>query len=65
MYPAGPTGVHKFSNNSSADCVLLAGGEQLDDDVCEYPDSDKVNVLALPGERIFRRPDGVGYWEGE
>ncbi|MFP6643940.1 MAG: cupin domain-containing protein [Candidatus Latescibacterota bacterium] len=64
-FPTGPTGVHKFSNNSSADCVLLAVGEQLDDDVCEYPDSDKVNVLALPGERIFRRPDGVGYWEGE
>ena len=64
-FPPGPTGVHKFSNNSSADCVLLAVGEQLDDDVCEYPDSDKVNVLALPGERIFRRPEAVGYWEGE
>ncbi len=64
-FPPGPTGVHKFTNESQADCVLLAVGEQLDDDVCEYPDSDKTNVFALPGDHIFRRRDAVGYWDGE
>jgi uncharacterized cupin superfamily protein len=64
-FPPGPTGVHKFTNETELDCVLLAVGEKLDNDVCEYPDSDKVNVTGLPGARLFRRQDAVGYWEGE
>jgi uncharacterized cupin superfamily protein len=64
-FPPGPAGAHKLTNRGAADCVLLALGEQLRDDVCEYPDSDKVNVFALPGEHIFRRGTAVGYWDGE
>jgi uncharacterized cupin superfamily protein len=64
-FPPGPAGVHKFTNETQADCVLLAVGEQLDDDVCEYPDADKANVFALPGPHIFRRADAVDYWDGE
>ncbi len=44
---------------------MLAVGNQLPDDVCEYPDSDKVNVMALPASGIFRKHDAVGYWDGE
>ena len=44
--PPGPSGAHKFTNENSADCVLLALGERLDHDVCEYPDSDKVGLRA-------------------
>ena len=64
-FPPGPTGVHKFTNHGDADCVLLAIGEQLPHDVCEYPDSGKVNAMAKPGPHIFRQADAVDYWEGE
>ena len=59
--PPGRCGTHKFTNESSADCVLLALGERLDHDVCEYPDSGKVGLRA----GRFRKADAVGYWEGK
>ena len=61
--PPGPSGTHKFTNESAADCVLLALGENIHHDVYEYPDSDKVGVAAT--DRFYRRGDSVGYWEGE
>lgn len=64
-FPPGSTGVHKFTNDGDQDCILLAVGEQLEDDVCEYPDSDKINVFALSGPHIFRRAGAVSYWDGE
>ena len=64
-FPPGPAGTHKFTNEGAEPCIMLAVGNQLADDVCEYPDSDKVNVMALPGARIFRKGDAVGYWHGE
>ena len=59
--PPGGSGTHKFTNESSGDCILLAVGEQLAHDVCEYPDSGKVGLRA----GRFRKADAVGYWEGE
>ena len=59
--PPGPGGAHKFTNESAVDCVLLAVGEHIDHDVCEYPDSGKVGLRA----GRFRKGDAVGYWEGE
>ena len=59
--PPGPKGAHKFTNESSGDCVLLAVGEHIDHDVCEYPDSDKVGLRA----GRFRKGDAVDYWDGE
>lgn len=64
-FPPGPTGVHKFTNHTATNCTLLAVGEQLRHEVCEYPDSDKVNVVGLPGPHIFRRSSGLDYWDGE
>jgi uncharacterized cupin superfamily protein len=64
-FPPGPTGAHRFTNEGDDDCVLLALGERLDLEVAEYPDSDKVNAIALPGPHIFRRGDAVDYWDGE
>ncbi|MCY3737656.1 MAG: cupin domain-containing protein [Gemmatimonadaceae bacterium] len=61
--PPGPSGTHKFTNESAADCVLLALGENIHHDVYEYPDSDKVGIAAT--DRFYRRGDYVGYWEGE
>ena len=66
-FPPGPSGAHKLVNESGDECVLLALGEQLAHDVCEYPDSGKINVSAKrdTGEQIYRLRDNVSYWEGE
>ena len=64
-FPPGPVGTHKFANEGAEPCVMLALSNQLPDDVCEYPDSDKVNIMMLPGARVFRKGDAVGYWESE
>jgi uncharacterized cupin superfamily protein/glyoxylase-like metal-dependent hydrolase (beta-lactamase superfamily II) len=66
-FPPGPDGAHKFINERGEQCVLLALGEQLAHDVCEYPDSGKINVSAkgATGEQIYRLRDNVGYWQGE
>ena len=64
-FPPGSAGTHKFANEGTEPCVMLAVSNELPDDVCEYPDSDKINVAMLPGARVFRRGDAVGYWQGE
>jgi hypothetical protein len=38
-------------------------GAITDLDVCEYPDSGKINIL--PQREIFRKEDTVDYCEGE
>lgn len=64
--PPDEAGLHQFINDGDQDCLLLAIGEALDDDVGEYPDSDKTFVFLLGRERhIFRRGDAVDYWDGE
>jgi uncharacterized cupin superfamily protein len=64
-FPPGPRSAHKFVNQGTAPCTLLALGTALESDVCEYPDSDKVNVRGLPRRTVFRKKDAVDYWEGE
>ena len=64
-FPPGPRSTHFFENEGSAPCVMLALSSQLPEDVCEYPNSDKVNVHVLPRARVFRQTDAVSYWHGE
>ena len=64
-FPPGPRSAHKFVNQGETPCTLLALGAVLEADVCEYPDSDKVNVGGLPHRSVFRKKDAVDYWEGE
>lgn len=66
-FPPGSSGSHKFINENADECVLLALGEELAHDVCEYPDSQKINVFAKrsTGDAIYRTGDCVSYWEGE
>ena len=66
-FPPGLSGTHTFINERDRECVLLALGQQLAHDVCEYPNSEKINVFAKAdtGDNIYRQGDCVGYWEGE
>ncbi len=62
-FPPGVSGAHKFINAGDAPCVLLAVGMSLPHDVSEYPDSNK--VFPYVARRIFRKDEGVDYWDGE
>ena len=66
-FPPGSSGAHTFINERERECVLLALGQKLAHDVCEYPNSKKINVFAKAdtGDNIYRQGDCVGYWEGE
>jgi uncharacterized cupin superfamily protein len=64
-FPPGPAGTHKFTNDTDEPCVLLAVGDERCPEVCEYPDSEKLNVILRKGSRLFRSGDEVDYFEGE
>ena len=64
-FPPGPSGTHKFVNRGTEPCVMLALGAEVEGEVSEYPDSQKVLTKSLPGGGIFRKKDAVTYWDGE
>ena len=64
-FPPGPASAHKFVNRGAEPCVMLALGAEVEGEVAEYPDSQKVLTKALPGWGIFRKKDAVNYWDGE
>jgi uncharacterized cupin superfamily protein len=45
--PAGTKTAHQIANNGDEDLVYLAIGDYNPDEVCTYPDSDKVMVRSL------------------
>jgi uncharacterized cupin superfamily protein len=71
---ACPTGgaevAHQIVNTGAVDMRYLAISNLVDIEICEYPDSGKISVVA--GERgardvrhMFRATDDVDYYEGE
>lgn len=65
-FPAGLPVAHSFLNSGTGPCRYLMIGERNPDDVCIYPDSDKMAVKALDSDRvIFDRRATRGYWDGE
>ena len=63
-FPAGRPIGHCLVNDSDTTCRYLVIGERSPDDVCFYPDSDKVLVRGA-GRMIVRRGGEVDYWDGE
>lgn len=45
FFEKGPTGAHQVYNHTDVDCTYLDIKAQKDLDVCEYPDSDKINIM--------------------
>jgi uncharacterized cupin superfamily protein len=65
-FPAGRTIGHSFLNSGDGPCRYLMIGEHNPNDVCVYPDSNKVLVKALRREgSIFDMAGVRGYWDGE
>jgi uncharacterized cupin superfamily protein len=63
FFGIGPEGAHQLYNHSEEPCVYLDIRTDRGMDVCEYPDSGKLNIL--PEQQVFRRADEVDYYEGE
>ena len=61
--PAGQKIGHSFLNSGSGPCAYLMIGERNPNDVCVYPDSNKVSSRWL-GER-YDRAAQEDYWVGE
>lgn len=63
FFKAGPDGAHQLYNHTEGPCVYLDLGGTAGGDVCEYPDSGKLNIT--PGRLIFEKSAAVDYYKGE
>ncbi|KKC24818.1 hypothetical protein WP12_17340 [Sphingomonas sp. SRS2] len=65
-FPAGQRAGHSIVNGGEGPCRYLMIGERNPNEVCVYPDSNKVAVDALgSGDRIFDMGAVRQYWDGE
>jgi len=65
-FPTGDRGAHQLRNDSDRDClVLLVGYEDEEEEVCYYPDSDKIGVYGRDYEHMVRASPKLDYWDGE
>ena len=63
--PGGPEAAHQIVNTGTAELKYLAVSTMQYPEVCEYPDSGKIGVLADSIRYVNRLDSQVGYWEGE
>ncbi len=63
FFEEGPAGAHQLYNHSDAPCVYLDIRTVMGIDVCEYPDSGKINIL--PSMEVFHASSRVRYYSGE
>jgi uncharacterized cupin superfamily protein len=63
-FPAGQRTGHCLVNESAVPFRYIVIGDREPNDVCVYPDSNKVLVRALD-RTIFRDGQRLDYWDGE
>ena len=63
FFEAGPSGAHQLYNHTDAPCTFLDIKTIMGIDVCEYPDSGKINIL--PYQELYQTRDQVDYYLGE
>ena len=63
FFEMGKTSAHQFYNHDSIPCTYLDIKTVREMDVCEYPDSGKVNIT--PYNEIFIKDSQVDYFYGE
>ncbi|MGE5629461.1 MAG: cupin domain-containing protein [Caulobacteraceae bacterium] len=63
FFEIGPAGAHQLYNHSGHPCCYLDIRTAADIDVCEYPDSGKINIL--PYQEVFSAKDKVDYYKDE
>ncbi len=63
FFEAGPAGTHQLYNHSDEQLVYIDLRTRANIDVCEYPDSGKINIL--PALDIFNKESKISYYTGE
>lgn len=63
FFGEGPQGAHQLYNHTDQPFVYLDLCTAANVDVCEYPDSGKINIL--PTIEVFQREARVPYYTGE
>lgn len=63
FFEEGPSSAHQLYNHGDSPCVYLDLRTTFSIDVCEYPDSGKVNIL--PFLEVFESSSKVDYYKGE
>ena len=63
FYEKGPKGAHQLFNHSDSSCIYLDLRTTFGVDVCEYPDSKKINIL--PYQEIYESSAKVDYYKDE
>jgi uncharacterized cupin superfamily protein len=64
-FPTGPRGTHQLRNDSQEDCLVLMVGMNSPDEVCLYPDSDKILVDSRNFSVMLRSKPLLDYYDGE
>jgi uncharacterized cupin superfamily protein len=63
FFEEGSSGTHQLYNHSDNNLVYIDLRTKANIDVCEYPDSGKINIL--PAMDIFKAGSKVPYYTGE
>jgi uncharacterized cupin superfamily protein len=63
FFEKGPSGAHQLYNHGNSACIYLDLRTTVGIDICEYPDSNKINIL--PYLEIFESSAKVDYFKGE
>ena len=63
FFEKGSSGAHQLYNHSESACMYFDLRTTVGIDVCEYPDSNKINIL--PYMEIFESSAKVNYYKGE
>ena len=63
FFEEGPSGTHQLYNHSDEQLIYIDLRTKANIDVCEYPDSGKINIL--PELDIFEEGSKVSYYAGE
>jgi uncharacterized cupin superfamily protein len=65
FFETGPSGAHQLYNHSEEACVYLDIRVFMGFDVCEYPDSGKINLMQAKSDEIFDKNRQQSYFDGE
>jgi uncharacterized cupin superfamily protein len=63
FFEIGPTGAHQLFNHADTICEYIDIRTEAGIDICEYPDSGKINIL--PYQEIFEKNSMVDYFKDE
>ncbi len=63
FFEEGLEGAHQIYNHNDSPCIYLDVRTSIGIDVCEYPDSGKLNILLY--QEVFEKSSSVDYYKGE